>query len=437
VKNNRTLDYQLANIKNRRLEFNFKGGDVTSDGGSILLRQVDLKLGLTENLAKVIDDTRVKGQINHSQRTMLMQRIYGIALGYEDVNDHNFLRKDIGFQTAVGKDRELASASTICRFENRATRKWAWQAHKVLLNSFISSFKIPPKELILDFDATDDAVHGNQEGRFFHGYYDKYCFLPLYVFCGDQLLVAYLRESKIDGAKHSWAILSLLTKVLKKAWPEVNIVFRADSGFCRHRMFNWCEKHNIKYIVGLARNNTLKKKAESLMKKASKEYEKTGVKQRLFKVIKYAAKSWSKIRKVVAKAEYSERGPNPRYIVTNIAGWGEKLYDKIYCKRGEMENRIKEQQLHLFADRTSCTAWYPNQFRLLLSSFAYVLIETIRRLALTGTELAKAQCETIRLKLLKIGAVIIRNTRRIRFLMATGYPYQSTFYKAIEAFSSG
>ena len=318
----------------------------------------------------------------------------------------------------------MASASTLCRLENQADRKFAVEAHKIMIDSFIASHNKPPKQLILDFDATDDEIHGNQEGKFYHGYYRHYCFLPLYVFCGGKLLVSYLRTSKQDQAKHSWAILALLVKRFRKEWPEVEIIFRGDGGFCRHRMFNWCDRNKVKYIVGIAKNNNLNKLLAPTMQKAKELLDETKQKQRLFTDFEYKAKSWSYKRKIVGKAEVTYMGENPRFIVTNLAGDPEALYDKIYCARGDMENRIKEQQLELFADRTSCSKWWGNQFRLILSGLAYTLIEYIRDKLLKGTELAKAQVGTIRLKLFKIGAIIIRNTRRIKFLLSSSYPYQ-------------
>ena len=300
--------------------------------------------------------------------------------------------------------------------------------HEVMVEQFIKSFKRTPKKLILDFDATDDAVHGRQDGRFFHGYYDHYCFLPLYVFCEDQLLVSYLRPSKIDGAKHAWAILSLLVKRLRKVWPQVKIIFRGDSGFCRWRMLSWCERHGVGYIIGMAQNERLNARTARLQCDAENCFTQLQTKVRWFTDFYYGARSWDHPRRVIAKIEHTDKGSNPRYVVTNLKGDPQVLYEKLYCARGEMENRIKEQQLDLFADRTSCHRWWPNQFRLLLSSLAYTPLEAIRRLALAGTELARAYVGTIRLKLLKIGAVILRNTRRIRFLLSSSYPHQDLFF---------
>ena len=290
---------------------------------------------------------------------------------------------------------------------------------------------------MLDFDATDDPVHGRQEGRFFHGYYDRYCFLPLYVFCGDQLLVSYLRRSNIDAAKHAWAILALLVKRLRRQWPKVRIVFRGDSGFCRWRLLRWCERHGVDYIVGIARNARLEGKVDHLMARIERIVDQGGRPYRAFCDLRYKAASWDRHRRVIAKLEVTLKGPNPRFIVTNMRGHKKTLYERRYCARGEMENRIKEQQLGLFADRTSCHAWWPNQFRLLLSSLAYTLMEAIRRLGLKGTELARAQVGTIRLKLLKIGAVILRNTRRVRFLLSSAYPYQALFVQVAARLTPG
>ena len=291
--------------------------------------------------------------------------------------------------------------------------------------------------MILDFDATDDRVHGLQEGRFFHGYYDAYCLLPLYVFCGEQLLVSYLRPSNVDGAKHTWAILALLVERLRQAWPAVRIILRADSGFCRHHVLRWCERHGVGYIVGLARNKRLQRMIEESFVDVEQRFEETKEKQRVFLDLRYGAKSWGRQRAVIAKFEVTAQGRNPRFIVTNLNGDAQQLYDKVYCARGEMENRIKEQQLGLFADRTSAHDWWTNQFRLLLSSLAYVLMESIRRLALQDTELAHAQVGTLRLKLLKVGAIVLRNTRRIRFLLSTAFPCQRLFCTVAERLVPG
>ena len=419
--------FQFPACKRRKVEANFQGGDITSDGGVLLLQQVDRRLGLSEAVARALDDPRRQASCDHDGLSLLRQRVYALALGYEDLNDHQTLRQDLAIQTALGRTEELASSSTLCRWENRADREAAGRMHEVIVAQFIGSFKKAPKKLVLDFDATDDAVHGKQEGRFFHGYYDHYCFLPLYVFCRNQLLVSYLRPSKIDGAKHAWAILALLVKRLRQARPQVKIIFRADSGFCRWRMLSWCERNNVGYIVGIAKNKRLNAMTAQLQRDAQDCYAAFSTKVRWFTDIHYAAGSWNRRRRVIAKIEHTGKGGNPRYVVTNLAGDGKVLYEKLYCARGEMENRIKEQQLDLFADRTSCHRWWPNQFRLLLSSLGYMLLEAIRRLALKGTELAHAYVGTLRLKLLKIGAVILRNTRWVRILLSSAYPHQRLF----------
>ena len=279
---------------------------------------------------------------------------------------------------------------------------------------------------MLDFDATDDPVHGHQEGRFFHGYYDHYCFLPLYVFAGDHLLAAYLRRSDIDPAKHAGAVLKLLVRRLRLAWPAVRIIVRAGSGFCRWRMLSWCERHGVDYIIGLARNKRREALAAPVMAQARALFATTGDKQRHFAELRYGAGTWNRERRVIARLEHTARGANPRFVVTSLAGDGMALYDMLYCARGDMENRIKEQ-FELFSDRTSAHRWWPNQFRLLLASLAYVLMTAIRRFGLAGTEAARAQVGTIRLRLLKIGAVVIRNTRRVRFLLSSACPDQALF----------
>ena len=429
--------FEFPRVNPRIVEARFDGGDITSDGGVLLLRQADRLTGLSDSIARALSDPRRQASCDHDVPGLVRQRLYAIALGYEDLNDHDGLRQDVALQTAVERDQWLASASTLCRFENRADRETAWRLHEVLLDQFIASFKRAPKKLILDFDATDDPVHGEQDGRFFHGYYRHYCFLPLYVFCGHQLLVSYLRPSNIDGAKHSWAILSLLVKRLRQVWPKVRIIFRGDGGFCRWKMLRWCDHHEVGYIIGLAKNKRLNRLTASLQDEAAACFAATGHKVRWFTDFQYAARSWDGARRVIAKIEHSQHGVNPRYVVTNLEGDAKQLYDKLYCARGDMENRIKENQLDMFGDRTSCQHWWPNQFRLLLASLAYTLIEAIRRIALKGTELANAYVGTIRLKLFKIGAVILKNTRRIRFLLASGCPYKELYFLAANRLAPG
>jgi hypothetical protein len=298
---------------------------------------------------------------------------------------------------------------------------------RVLLEQFIASFAEPPESLVLDFDATDDPVHGHQEGRFFHGYYDGYCFLPLYVFCGDQLLVAYLRTADGDAARHSRAVLKLLVARLRQAWPGVRLIMRADSGFCRWKLMRWCDRNGIGYVLGLARNSRLETLACPWTHAAQACFEMTQQPQRLFGEIGYQAGSWDRSRRVIVKAEHNARGDNPRFVVSNLPGNARGLYEVLYCERGEMENRIKEQQLMLFADRTSCHDFLANQFRLLLSAAAYVLVEAVRRLGLVGTQMERAQVSTIRLRLLKIAALVVLSVRRVYLRLASGFPLQELF----------
>jgi len=418
---------KFTSVKRRKVEADFNGGKISSDAGILLLSKVDKQLGLSKQVALAIGDDRRKASCEYSVQELIKQRIYGLALGYEDLNDHQQLRHDLAMQTAVSRDQPLSSAATLSRFESRASKDWMTGIHQVLFDQFTRAYKKPPRRLILDFDATDTPLHGEQEGCFFHGYYDHYCYLPLYVFCGRHLLVSYLRRSDIDPAKHSWAILSLLVKAIRQHWPRVEIIFRGDSGFCRWPMLRWCERHQVKYIVGIAKNNRLKRKARALIDQAAQQFAQTSQKQRLFASIHYAAGSWDKPRRVIAKAEHTRKGSNPRFVVTNLTQNDQYLYDKIYCARGDMENRIKDQQLGLFAHRASSHRWWNNQFRQLLSGLAYALIEALRAMALQGTQVANASPQTLRLTLLKIGAVIIRNTRRIKIMLSSTYPHQQLF----------
>lgn len=409
---------------------------MTSDGGVMLLGEVDRKLGLLEAAARCIADPRNPLLIKHQVRDMLRQRVYGLAQGWEDLNDHAALRLDVAMQTAVGVDREVASAPTLCRLEKWADRPTAWRLHGLLIDQFIASFKSAPAELVLDFDATDNPLYGQQEASFFNAHYDSYCYLPLYVFCGQQLLCAYLRPSDVDGAHHAAAILKLLVKRLRHAWPKVRIIFRGDSGFCRQRIINWCERSHVHYVVGLARNARLHRIVEYAELAVQAQYEETGVKQRLIDEFSYAAQSWPHERRVITRLEWGQQGANPRFIVTNLDGPAQWLYDTVYCQRGEAENRIKEAQVGLFATRTSCQVLRSNQLRMLLAALGYVLIERLRALALQGTVLAVAQIDTLRVKLLKVGAVITRNTRRIRLYLASNWPSAPIFAQAMSALGS-
>ena len=421
----------FSSLRRQKIQGDFDGGKITSDAGAFLLREVDRRLGLLDAINQCIPDPRDPRFTVHSQRSMLAQRIFAIALGYEDLNDHETLRDDPLFQTLAERtpDEEspLASPPTLCRLENRVTRKTLARMSDVFVQQFIDSHKTPPKRIILDFDATDDRIHGNQQKRFFHGYYDHYCFLPLYVFCGDKLLTAYLRPANIDAAKHTRPILKLLVRRLRNIWPNVEIILRGDSGFCRWKLLRWCERNDVHYILGLARNPVLERMAAKWIHQAKEQFEQTGSKQRIFAEITYGAQTWDRQRCVIVKAEHSNHGTNPRFVVTDLPGDSRALYEDLYCQRGDMENRIKEQQLGLFADRTSCHDFEANQFRVLLSAAAYVLMEALRRQGLKGTELERAQVSTIRLKLLKIGARVVCSVRRIVLHLAGGYPLKTLF----------
>lgn len=425
----------FSSLKRQSIQADFRGGRLTSDGGALLLREADRSLGLIDAINACIDDPRNPFFIAHSQRTLLAQRIFGIALGYEDLNDHQSLRDDFLLQLlcerGIKKDLPLASPPTLCRLENRVDRQALGQIAEVFVETFIRSQTTVPEELILDFDPTHDPVHGNQDMRFFHGYYDQYCFLPLYVFCGRQLLVAYLRPANLDGAQHSRAILKLLVKRFRRQWPNVRIIFRGDSGFARWKLMRWCDKHDVGYIIGLARNAVLERLARPWTEISAAQFAQTNQKQRLFGEFVYGAETWDRQRRVLVKAEHLDQGPNRRFVVTNLAGAPQPLYDEVYCQRGDAENRIKEQQLGLFADRTSCHDFVANQFRVLLSAAAYLLLDHLRRQALAETELAQAQVDTIRLKLLKIGARVVCSVRRVVIHLAEGYPLKDLFIRIL------
>jgi len=419
----------------------FQGGRLTSDAGALLIRQVADRIGLFDALDAVIPDPRHPVFIVHDQRTLIAQRITAIVLGYEDLNDHQELRTDPVLQLGAGitpePEQPLASPPTLCRLENRVDRASLVRIAEVLVDQVLAAHPTPPEHLILDFDATDDPVHGGQEGRFFHGYYDHHCFLPLYVFCGDELLVSYLRPSNIDASKHARAVLELLVRKLRAAWPEVKLTIRGDSGFCRWRLMRWCDSHGIGYVLGLAKNPVLERAAIDEIARAQRQFQQTGRPQRLFGSFAYAASTWDRPRRVIVKAEHNAQGANPRFVVTNVPGDPRELYDDVYCQRGEMENRIKEQQLDLFADRTSCHRFLANQFRLFLSSAAYVLVQALRRTALSGTEMARAQVGTIRLKLFKVAARVVVTARRVVFHLASSYPYQDVFRAVYERLTAG
>ncbi len=443
----------------REVVASFDGGRISSDGGALLLRAVDQKLGMLERFADCFDDHRAAEWVEHSVEDLLRQRVFGLALGYEDLNDHDELRRDALLATCVGKSdptgagrsRErdrgsaLAGKSTLNRLEwglaERAAedryRRVAVDTEAVdrfFVDLFLDSYDEAPEEIILDFDATDDPLHGHQEGRFFHGYYDCYCYLPLYVFCGKHLLCARLRRSNIDASEGTVEELSRIVEQIRERWPEVSILVRGDSGFAREAIFAWCESHGVAYVVGLARNPRLERLLAPAMDEAHARCEDSGEPERLYAELRYRTRtSWSRSRRVVGKAQITHRGPNPRFIVTSLsvdAIDGQTLYEEVYCARGEMENRIKEQQLDLFATRTSGRLMRVNQMRLWLSGVAYSLIEALRRLGLQGTELANAYCGTIRLRLLKIGARIRVTIRKVWVSLASSHPAERVFAHA-------
>ena len=431
-----TTNLPFSSLGRREIHADFSGGQITSDAGLLLLREADKQIGLVDAVNEAIPDPRNPDLITHPQRTLLAQRIFALAAGCEDLNDHQHLRDDPLWQLAtehpeVDGDATLASPPTLCRLENRVTKESLVRIANALVDLFLAAHATPPEEVVLDFDATDDPVHGHQEQRFFHGYYDAYCFLPLYVFAGDHLLCAYLRPSKIDASMHSRAILKWLVTRLRQQWPDVRIVVRADSGFCRWRMLRWCDHHGVSYIIGLARNSRLEERLAPAQQQAKAAFLADRQAHRVFAEFEYAAESWDRARRVIAKAEHLPGGDegkaNPRYVVTNLPGNPQHLYEDVYCQRGEAENRIKEQQLMLFADRTSCHKFVANQFRVLLAAAAYVLVSHVRRVGLAGTDHAKATVQTIRLKLLKVGAWVQKSVRRWVVRMSSGYPWADLF----------
>jgi len=348
--------------------------------------------------------------VRHKLDTMVRQRVFSVAAGYEDFNDHEALRFDQALQTAVGQDSDLAGKSTLCRMEQRADRQAVVKAHELLWHHFIEQHDEPPKEIVLDFDGTDIPVHGDQPSKFFNGYYDHHCYFPLYVFCGRHLLVSHLRTSNRSDSRHSWAILALLVRFIRQYWPDTRIVFSGDCGFYRPRILNWCDRNNVDYLVGISKNSRLLKEVDvPMMLVRTTQWQLDEKVAQTFR-FRYQAKSWKYPRWVVARLEEGELGSNPRFVISSRYDDGFKLYYEQYCARGDMENRIKDQQLSLFADRTSSTQGWANQWRLILSGFAYTLFERLRS-HLRKTPFERLSASTLRLKLIKVGAVIIRNTR--------------------------
>ena len=450
---------EFQGLGRRKVEGAFDGGPISSDGGAVLLREVDARAGITERLASCFTDHRDPELIEHSVLELVRQRVYGLALGYEDLNDHDDLMRDPLLALSVGKrdvegqtrlreqdrGKALASSKTLNRLELTPPDATPQSRYKkvvyhpepietLLIDLFLDSFEAPPEEIVLDFDATDDPLHGNQEGRFFHGYYKCYCYLPLYVTCGDHLLAARLRTSNCDASAGAVELLAFLVERIRERWPRVRIIVRADAGFAREELMAWCEAHAVDYVFGLAKNPRLCRGIALHLYEAKRAYEATGCAARVFTEFRYRTlDTWSRDRRVIAKAEHLDKGANPRFVVTSIHGHqlpSRELYEDLYCARGDMENRIKEQQLDLFADRTSAHTMRANQLRLWFSSFAYVLLSGLRRVALQGTRMAKATCGTIRLKLLKIGAQVQLSVRRFIIRFASACPYQDVFCQA-------
>ena len=430
----------------RRVEAGFTAGQVSSDGGALLLREVERRINLLGRLAGCFSDGRSPLFIRHPLSQMLSQRIYGLALGYEDVNDHEQLRSDPLLAVLSGKrklEERLAGKSTLNRLELVGRRgryhkiNYSAEAIDRLLGElFIESHAVPPAEIVLDLDVTDIPVYGHQPERFFHGYYDSYCYLPLYIFSGDQLLCARLRPANQDAAAGSVEEVRRIVAQLRQRWPGGRIVLRADSGFCREELMHWCEQNRVDYAFGLQRNQRLRRIIGRELHQAHLLHQTTGKPARLFAEFDYRThKSWSRARRVVAKAEHLDKGENPRFVVTSLSAqqWAaQPLYEKFYCARGEMENRIKEQMC-LFADRLSTDEMKGNQLRLYFSALAYTLIESLRRLALKATEWAQAQVNTIRSKLFKIGAIVRISARRIVLQMSSAYPWKDIYARAWHA----
>jgi hypothetical protein len=444
----------------------FDGGQITTEAGALLLRPVEQRTGILRQFAACFRDYRRADLVEHSVSELVRQRVYGIALGYEDLNDHDQLRQDPLLALLSGKrdvggarrrreqDRGKAGAgkSTLNRLELTPADAKSEPRYKkivmeeaavdgLLVDLYIQAQTRQPKRIVVNWDATDDPIHGEQEGRFFHGYYGCYCYLPLYIFLDEHLVCARLRPSNIDAAAGSLEEVQRIVKRLRFTWPEVKIILRADSGFCRDELMSWCEKNRVGYVFGLAKNQRLEKKLNKWMKEAQVQWKKTGKPARRFRDFRYRTrKSWKRGRRVVGKAEYLDKGANPRFVVTSVGieeMEARSLYEDFYCARGDMENRIKEQQLDLFADRTSTHALHSNQIRLYLSSIAYCVLVALRRLALAGTDMAQAQCGTIRLRLLKVGARVRITARKIWISMAAGHPAAAVFAAAHQKLMGG
>lgn len=453
----------FQDLDGRAVVGQFDGGTVTSDAGGLLLREVEAKFGFVARFAQCFTDHRAPDCIEHTLPELLKQRVFGLCLGYEDLNDHDRLRYDPLLAVLVGKKdcegakrvrardrgKALAGKSTLNRLELTAVGANAGSRYKKIVGNlgamqsfFVDAFLLQqetaPKVLILDVDATDALIHGHQLGRFFHGYYDAYCYLPLYIFCDDHPLLALLRPSNIDACTGLLKHLQRIVAQLRARWPGVKIIVRGDSGFCREYLMRWCEDHQVDFLFGLAKNRRLLRILGKEMHEAQQQFQQTGAAARIFKDFTYQTRqSWSRERRVVGKAEHLAQGANPRFVATSLSAAEaeyamQPLYENVYCGRGNMENRIKEQQLFLFADRVSCATMRANQIRMNLSTVAYVVMRALRHFGLAETALAPAQCDTIRLKLLKIGAVIRISVRRVYVALSEAYPLRELFERVVE-----
>ncbi len=448
--------FSFQNLGAREVVAAFDGGKVTSDAGGLLLRELDGHFGFLDQFARCFTDHRDPDLIEHTVTDLVKQRVLALCLGYEDLNDHDRLRHDPLLALLVGKPdplgqgrvrardkgKALAGKSTLNRLEltpvraSGASRYKKVVAHldamqRFFVDAFLQQYAVPPARLVLDVDATDLPLHGHQLGRFFHGYYDTYCYLPLYIFCGDHPLLALLRPADLDEPVGLLKHLARIVAHIRQHWPQVKFVVRGDSGFCRDYLMRWCEAHGVDYVLGLAKNQRLLRLVGAELHQAQQQFAQTGQAARVFKDFSYRTrKSWSRERRVVGKAEHLAKGANPRFVVTSLAAQAygaQALYEQEYCGRGDMENRIKEKKLHLFADRVSCATMRANQVRLCLSTVAYILLRALRQFGLAQTELAQAQAETIRVKLLKLGAVVRVSVRRVCVALSEAFPLPAVF----------
>ena len=434
----------------RRVEGAFDAGRTSTDGGLLLLRELESRRGILRRFARCFEDLRDPTRVQHSVDALVRQRVLALACGYEDLNDHDALRQDALLALASGHDDPttvLASRSTLNRLERTPAYATAEDRYcKILYDAaaidrlwvelFLERHAQPPAQIVLDLDATDDPLHGEQEGRFFHGFYRNYCYLPLYIFCGDALLLAKLRRANRDGCDGALEEVQRIVAQIRAAWPTVEIVLRADSGFARENLMAWCEANAVEYVFGLARNRRLQEILGEALAAVREEQEHSGAfSVRRFEELRYRTLStWSCERRVIGKAEQLGDKSNPRFVVTSLGSdrlAAQPLYEKLYCARGDMENRIKEQQLELFADRTSSHTMRANQLRLWFSSIAYVLLAELRRIALAGTTMATAQAGTIRLRLLKVATIVKVSVRRIALALSSTYPDPDLFAAAL------